>query len=356
MDDLATRYRVRPSFSVVAHSADVIELRRGVWNPVSITLTDKGGSGKLLRALELMNGESTLEEIAARTALTKDEADNLVSFLTRYDAIETKPGSALDYQLELVRETLGAGTETSLSIERVVFLGGPGLAGEVAEQLAELEGPISALTAAPELEETLTGTDFTLVDDPLAFRREMARFSDWKDSLVVVASATIHPILLRNVNRVCLHHGIPWVHAAADGPYLIVGPTFVPRRSSCYECFETRVSLSMRESESYVRYKRALANRAIKSGGPQLVRPFRGVLASLAALEVANLAATGSNFTVGKALTVYLPTLEFSFNEVLRVPGCAACSPFTEQHEQSLYFDLKGYVNSIYAGNGSKAG
>ena len=62
---------------------------------------------------------------------------------------------------------------------------------------------------------------------------------------------------------------------------------------------------------------------------------------------------TGSDFTVGKALSVFLPTLEFSFNEVLRVPGCPACSPMTEQYEQGLYFDLKGYVNTIYNGNGT---
>jgi thiazole/oxazole-forming peptide maturase SagC family component len=167
---------------------------------------------------------------------------------------------------------------------------------------------------------------------------------------------TVHPILLRNLNRVCLHLGIPWVHAVADGPYLIIGPTFVPGRSPCYECLDTRVTLSMRESESYTRYKRALANHSVKTGQPHLMGPFRGMLASLAALEVGNLVTSGTNFTPGRALTVFLPTMEFSYNEVLRVPGCPACSPMTEQHEQGLYFDLKGYVNSIYSGNGNGNG
>jgi hypothetical protein len=47
-------------------------------------------------------------------------------------------------------------------------------------------------------------------------------------------------------------------------------------------------------------------------------------------------------------LTVYLPVLGFAYNEVLRVPGCAACAPITEQHEQSLYFDVQGLVESLY--------
>jgi hypothetical protein len=78
MNDLTTRYRVPPSFSIVAHSPDVVELRRGAWNPVSITLTDESGSGKLFQALDLMNGEATLQEVADRAGLTPEDAQELV--------------------------------------------------------------------------------------------------------------------------------------------------------------------------------------------------------------------------------------------------------------------------------------
>ena len=109
MNELSIRYRVRPSFSIVAHSPDVVELRRGVWNPVSITLTDRSASGKLFRALDLMTGEATLGEIAQRASLTKDEAKDLIGDLSRHDAVETEPGSAFDSQLSLYRDTLSEG-------------------------------------------------------------------------------------------------------------------------------------------------------------------------------------------------------------------------------------------------------
>ena len=350
MDDLVTRYRVKPSFSLVAHSADVVELRRGVWNPISITLTDRSSSGKLFRALKMMTGEPTLKEIADEVELTDNEAKDLVTFLTRHDAVETEPGNVLDFQLETFRNTLGTGSP-DFRFDRVVFLGADDFTAEVSALLEEFEDLTSLKTACSALQDELQNSDYTLSYDPLEFRKKLERFENWQGCLLVVASLTIHPIFLRNVNRVCLHYGIPWLHAVADGPFLIVGPTFIPQKSSCYECFETRVALTMRENESYLNYKRALANQAVHLGKPFLAKPFRGVLASLAASEIANLAATGSNFTVGKALAVYLPTLEFSFNEVLRAPGCAGCSPMTEQHEQGLYFDLKGYVNSLYSGN-----
>lgn len=355
MNDLDAQYRVRPSFSIVAHSPDVVELRRGVWNPVSITLTDKSGSGKLFGALEAMTGDATLREVARRTGMSDDEMQSLAAFLSRHDAIETEPQSVFDLQLQLYRDTL-AGGMGGMKFSRVHHLGAAELTSAMGDQLGELDDRLEWTAVSEDLAAELAAADYTQQEDPLALRKRLAAYEGWKDSLLVVASLTVNPILLANINRVCLFHGIPWVHAAADGPFLIVGPTFVPKKSACYECFESRVAMSMRESASYLRYKQALARRAVKLGKPYLGRPFAGLLAALTALEVANVAATGSNFTAGKALTVFLPTLGFSYNEVLRVPGCRACSPVTEQHEQGLYFDLKGYVNSIYEESRNGAG
>jgi len=43
--------RIKPQFSVIAHSSDVVELRYGLWNPASFTLEDETASGKLYRML-----------------------------------------------------------------------------------------------------------------------------------------------------------------------------------------------------------------------------------------------------------------------------------------------------------------
>ena len=57
-----------------------------------------------------------------------------------------------------------------------------------------------------------------------------------------------------------------------------------------------------------------------------------------------NFLLTQSAFTTGKVLSIYLPTMEFSFNEVLRVPGCPACSrPAREDVE--LYFDIRSLTD-----------
>src|ERR1051325_194285 len=123
MTQMDSRYRVRRSFSIIAHSPDVVELRRGVWNPVSITLSDRTGAGKLAHAIELMDGERTLDDIVRQTRMTIKEATDLVTFLSRHNALETEPENALDYLLGVYRDTLGNVSDARLRHELVQFLG-----------------------------------------------------------------------------------------------------------------------------------------------------------------------------------------------------------------------------------------
>ena len=65
------------------------------------------------------------------------------------------------------------------------------------------------------------------------------------------------------------------------------------------------------------------------------------MVAAHTALEALNFLLTGTSFTRGKVLGVYLPTMEVSFNEVLQVPGCAGCAPLSESSEEELHFDMR---------------
>jgi hypothetical protein len=42
--------------------------------------------------------------------------------------------------------------------------------------------------------------------------------------------------------------------------------------------------------------------------------------------------------------------MEFTFNEVLRLPGCPACGPAPERDDRELFFDVRALLNG--AGNG----
>ena len=153
--------------------------------------------------------------------------------------------------------------------------------------------------------------------------------------------AAVDPLELRAFNRVSLHLRLPWLHAAIDGPFLLIGPTFVPFRWACYECLEARVVMNLRDAAGYQRYKRALAEARVTTPavGPETVSA--AMLASLASFEALNFTRTGAAFTTGRMLTVFLPTLEFAFHEVLRLPGCPACGAVQERDDRELYLDTR---------------
>ena len=103
--------------------------------------------------------------------------------------------------------------------------------------------------------------------------------------------------------------------------------------------------MNLREGSVYQSYKRALAEGRATGSTVPLDAVLGAMLSSYAAFEALNFALTGRSFTVGKLLAIYLPTLEFTFNEVLRLPGCAACGPLAESDDRELYFELRTLLN-----------
>jgi bacteriocin biosynthesis cyclodehydratase domain-containing protein len=341
--------RLKRHYSVVAHGPDVVELRYGTWNPVSFTLSDDSGTGALLRLIGRLDGTASTDEIAADEGVPPAEVAALLDELDRLGVLEEGPRHALDYHLDHVIPNLAPyGLRRREGATPVVLLGDETVTGEVARVLAASAsaGDVSVEPAGGELRTTLARGAREWPRDPLAFEEEAEAFAAWRDRIVVVAGATLNPLELRAFNRVSLRHAIPWIHASADGPFLLVGPTFLPHRSACYECLETRVTMNLREGSVYQSYKRALAEGRATASTQPLDAVLGAMLGSYAAFEALNFALTGTSFTVGKLLAIYLPTLEFTFNEVLRLPGCAGCGPLAEADDRELYFELRTLLDA----------
>ncbi|MBO2446296.1 TOMM precursor leader peptide-binding protein [Actinomadura barringtoniae] len=340
------RPRVKTQYSVVVHGPDLVELREGVWNATSVTLTDDAGGGRLLAVIDALDGTSTVAEIAARTGVRVADVQDVCARLLSARAAELAPSSALDHYVA----TLMAGDELAPVTARTALVLGDGeIAAQTHEHLAASAEAASVERFADDAlwrrlcQDNLAGRE----GDALHGERLLDEFATFRDTLLVAALDVVNPILLRNLNRIAIGLNVPWVHAASDGPFLVVGPTVVPGRSPCYECFERRVALNMRESDSYVRYKRALAQGQVRLGRPVLPAPVRSLVASLVSLEAVNHLVAGSTFTIGKALTVYLPTMEFCYHDVLRLPSCRVCVPRREAVQRQLHFDVRTYLNQV---------
>lgn len=334
-----TRFRLRPHLSVVVHDPDTVELRSGVWNPTSYTVSDDAHEGRLARLIERLDGTRSTAEIAAEEGVPREQVERLVDHLLELDVLERRPSTALDAYLATaapwrVDDTVKPG-------QPVHVLGDAPLAEPLAEALSGTlpDNPVAVVPADDPVVEVISDRDLSWLDDGLAREERLEAFDRWRDAVVVAPFLVVDPPRATILNRGCQRAGIPWLHAACDGPFLLVGPAFLPTQTACYECLETRVLLNQRDAASYQRYKRALAEATVRLGTPPLLEPIANLLVAHLTIEALNLVVTGSTFTVGRMLTLHLPTMEVSFPEVLRVPGCPGCGSVPERDGEVLYFD-----------------
>ncbi|MBA3812425.1 MAG: TOMM precursor leader peptide-binding protein [Caulobacteraceae bacterium] len=331
--------RLKRHYAIVAHSPDVVELRHGAWNATTHTLTDESESGRLLRLLRRIDGASGPDEIAAAEKAPLDEVEGLIGHLAELDLLETGAGNALDYLIEHATGHLAGGVIAPTPTPPIVI----GDDGPLGRQIAALLGT-TLDEAASSVRGDLVRCAKASLEDGLAFEEAVAPFARWRGRFLVHAAATVNPLELRGLNRVCLHHGLPAIAAAVDGPFLLVGPTVIPGRTACFECLDKRVLMNLREAASYQAYKSALLDGRVGEAAGAINGVFSSLLASLASVEALNFSLAGTTMTVGKVLGVFLPTMEFTYNEVLRVPGCPACGAAPERDDRELYFDIRAIL------------
>lgn len=337
--------RLKRHYSLIGHSADVVELRYGVWNPVSHVIRDDAASGHLFPTLSLLDGSHSIAEIAQTVHVTRDEVESLVDHLTDLGVVETGSSNALDQFLDHIVPTLSSSASPGSPGRPIVLAGDDHLCAEIQRYLGASLVDVQISMAQPDIHplSALNNPDLVDTSDSLEFQRVVDQFEDWRDRFIVMAMTVMQPRHLGLLNKVSLALGFQWMHAAIDGPFLLVGPIFIPGETACYDCFETRVTMNLRETASYLTYKNTLLEGRIRFGSAPVDPILAGLLATHTALEAMNWTVAGSSFTVGKVLSIYLPTMEFAFHEVFKVPGCASCQPVSNQGPE-LYFDVRSLM------------
>lgn len=343
--------RLKRHFAVIPHSNDVVELRFGTWNATSLTLRDETDSGALYAILSRLDGTRSVESVAREARVSRSDAEHVIDELLALDLVELGASNALDAYLDQATAGLARSEPRITPARPVTIVGSGALASELTAILAAdgLATDVEYARPSDELARPIVRGDASWLRDGLELESRLAPYREWRNRVIVFATEQVNPIGFAVMNRIALHHGISWLHAAIDGPFLLVGPAFIPRRTACYECFERRVAMNLREQASYGRYKTLLAEAKTIDASNEPPAAIRSILASHAALETVNLVRNGNSLLAGKVLTIYLPTLEFVFNEVLRVPGCTACSPAGERDDSENYFDMEALFADVAA-------
>ncbi len=346
MKKAITNIRIKKHYTLIPHSLNQVELRKGVWNPTSFTLSDESGKGKLFSILADLNGNNSVVDISKKHQVSRADIEGILDQLQQLDAIENSSSSLLDCYIEQACPSVMQRLylENNNNLKKVLVIGKNAISAILINMINNYfpDLVVECLDEEGEQYKTLMGSEEQWLYDALKFENQMQIFSNWNNCFVIYAQEIINPIICARLNVVAHELRVPWLHGAIDGPFLFVGPLFLASSGSCYSCFETRVSMNMRENSSYVRYKQAIvANKIYEKTEISLHSPLVHLLASHLALEVANYLATGTGFTRNKVLSIYLPTMEITYNEVLKVASCVVCGSVEHRDNQQLYFDYQ---------------
>jgi thiazole/oxazole-forming peptide maturase SagC family component len=149
---------------------------------------------------------------------------------------------------------------------------------------------------------------------------------------------------LRNLNRVAEAGALRMVVSVLDGPFVnVIGVH--PPHTGCLECFEQR---SLARQQDHVAYHRF--NEATLGADDGTFSPIMGLATNLALVEAALWATGDATRTVGRVLSVYLPTFELQAQRLLRIPSCPACGQHSKERMREIGFSTRAALDRIVSG------
>ncbi len=341
MTTVSSYPRIKKSYSIVVHDPDTVELRFGVWNVHSHLLKDESKNSKLFQLLLALSEGVSIPEIVQKYEVPRSEIEGLIDQLTQLGVIEHSPTSIFDLYLEQIsplHRRSGAGKE---KIKPILLLGDHQLSREIARNLdADLQKSKVEIVDP----KTLLDLSNRWMENGLEFEKKLLEFESWKDHFIVLAQEYIDPLLGYALGRITHALNIPWLNVSIDGPCLFIGPTFQGSEGPCYNCFETKVLMNLKEQENYRKFKISLANEKVKFGASPLFSSLISLASSLASFEIINFSLTGCSFTKRKVLSIYLPTMEIVFNDLLQLSSCEICSNPFQDIKGELYFNVQSLL------------
>lgn len=330
-----------PNFSIIYHNPDLVEFRSGIWNVTSHVLEDnthKELLAKFIHALEEISFLSA-NHLPNIPEISKSDCIEIFETLKKKKIlVETKVT-----QIEGVLTRIPFDTATDFNKITIIAL------QKVSSLLQKL-----LIEKFPQLQISMlleSDISFILEDgknlfsNSLQLEKEVTKFQTvFDNSFVIVVSEVINPLLLSFLNKVFYEANIPWFFAAIDGPFIYIGPLFT--NLFCFECLENRILMTTKRQAEYIQFKKSILLNQIKLGKPIVPESLKYLLCSLLTIELEDYFRTGRSIASHKVLSIYLPTREFSYHKVLRVPGCKVCGSDNALDGHQLHFDIGALLES----------
>jgi bacteriocin biosynthesis cyclodehydratase domain-containing protein len=330
---LPAQPRLADGLELVAGAGELLQLR-GCTPPLRLT----GRMPQLL--LPLLDGNHTLEAITG--ALTDWRPQEVLGAIwalaergllaeagparTQPPRPPDAPGQAAFYwAADSGPADRGERARQALHDAQLHLFGWGGLLAELLTALrqcgadgltAEAWRPPSAVVAAPVAAQAAV---------PFPRADQLKQRLPGRSDLIVVALPRPAPALLAAVNLACLEQAVPFLPVVISGHEAVIGPTVLPGRSACYDCFKQRLKSNAAFPEDDAAYEAHLDRQ---TGGVTLPEwpPFTTAVAALAAMEAIRFITRFTPpITAGQVLFVDALTGSQRASRVWKLPRCPAC-------------------------------
>lgn len=336
--------KLKPQFSVVVHSANMVELKQGVWNSFAHLLCDENNENILAKILLGLQANKTPSEIASDAKISRSQVESALDYLQQLGVLQSKAESFIDHYIENVASSLKpAGKTDYTALAPVILIGDKEISAKISEKITNLLP--AKITYDNTLFTRLESIGDNWLFDALEQEEIVQKFKEWQGKFLVFTSKHINPIIAMRLNRIAYELDIAWIHLALDGPFVFIGPCFSGTQGPCYDCFETRISMNLRENANYQKYKNALAiNQVYHGESDKVTEVTADILIAHGVLEILNYLTTQTTFTLNKVLSIFLPTMEFVYHELLRTPSCRTCGSISYRDDTQVYFDFQKLI------------
>lgn len=341
--------RIKRNFTIVGHSVNEVEFRTGVWNKFSHTISDDEKTGMLLKIIHQLDGAKSAKDIASDLNIPRSKVEGVIDYLQSLGILESTSSNAIDYYLDQFVYPFRGFAANCPAFKGIAYIGDQGMIDKISSTVQEAipNVDVKKLTLDDPSLSFVTEQNDSWMKDGLKLEEKLGQADFLKGYFCVLCLDNVNPVAFKRFNFIAHHLHISWIHCSMDGPFLFIGPTFDSgNKGPCFDCFETLITLNLRESSSYLRYKNALAQGNVMPNDPphNIKSVVQTLLASHASIEIINYFLTSCTVTLGKVLSIYLPSMEITFHEILKSSLCGTCSSIQFRDDTQLYFDFQKLV------------
>lgn len=354
---LEKQYSLGESTAIFFNGETEIVFRKGVWNyeeaVMDITDLSETTQESLLDLFRDVSegGAVSTDDLFSKYQIDGGEVDRILSLLDELSEQAYLSDGSEDRTKALITNLIGGTASTGLSGNIADFSNTLLICDSepVTKQLTGMSDGISMRMEVmdPEDMRTLASTDVTQRLDALeteaAYQKLSPMFAGC--SSVLVCLERPHIRMLRNLNRVLLKLGIPFVVCLIDGPFLSV-MTIKGYETGCFECYERRVMARLESMSAYRSYVEKSSGYMRKSDNTSLA-PILGMMASLGLFEAFLINTIHKAKLAGRVFNIYLPLLEVQVQDLLRVPFCSACGQIAKARYEEMYTSSEKIVEKL---------